>query len=85
MTRFRTFAVAALAVAIASPAFAANERGDGVRRGHAYDAGVIYHAPPPGFGVVGPYDPPGLGPYDDGNYVRGRREWMRLPPSAHGG
>ena len=85
MTGIGKITLSVLSVAIAGPAMAANFNGDGLRRGHVCDAELIYHAPPPGFGMVSPYDPPGLGPYDDGNYMRDRREWMRLPPSAHGG
>ena len=52
---------------------------------HRYDARMLHDAAGPGFGTASPYDPWGLGPYDDGNYMHNRHEWMRLPPSAHGG
>ena len=85
MTTFIKITLAVLSLAIAAPAFAASDSGYGPRRKHLYDAPVIQQAPPPGFGMPSAYEPPGLGPYDDGNYMRNHYNWMRLPPSAHGG
>jgi hypothetical protein len=86
MTKPVKIALTVLSFATATPALAASDSGHGPRRNNdVYDARVLDEAAPPGFGMPSPYDPPGLGPYDDGNYMRNRYNWMRLPPSAHGG
>jgi len=72
-------------VLLSGPALAASDGYGMHHRGYA--SRLVHPMPAPGFGTANSttYDPWRSGPYGDGNYPGYHDDWMRLPPSAHGG
>jgi hypothetical protein len=85
MTKIKIIGAALFSLLLAGPALSA---GSGYRTNQAYDehnGRLIQRMPAEGTSVTRPAYAPWPGPYDDGNYSRNHDDYMRLPPSAHGG
>jgi hypothetical protein len=87
MTKVEIIGAAVSSLVLVGPAIAAGDGGCWMRRpGHEYDGQMMHRMPVQGFGIANPaYYPWRLGPYGDGNYPGNHDDYMRLPPSAHGG
>jgi hypothetical protein len=87
MTKLTIIGAGLFSLVLAGSALAASDGGPAMHRDyHEGDARPVFGMPSPGYGTPGPaYYRWRSGPYGDGNYPGNHDDYMRLPPSAHGG